>query len=114
MKGLAPDPMAQELTFISEDQIGRRRSRRREVCLHATLEGADGKVMGFVSDISETGAKLAANDSGEQGEVVFLEIEGYRFEGRIVWREGKAAGISFDDDIPTEIVNLLAKLSGRK
>ncbi|GEM_PF-3697665 len=105
--------MGAELTFIQDSMIGRRKNRRRGVHLTATIVVDGESIDGVISDLSESGAKLALRGQERGGEKILLEVEDHRFEANIVWREAGAIGIAFDDDVPTAIVDGLAKLSRR-
>ena len=105
--------MSRELTFIPDTVIGRRRDRRRSVHLPATIVMEGRNVAGAISDISESGAKLRLRGQDGGSEQVLIEVEDHRFEARIMWRDDGAIGILFEDEIPSAIVDGLAKLSGR-
>jgi hypothetical protein len=63
-------------------------------------------------DISETGARLGAEDLPEQGEVVEVTVDGLRTYGTVAWSSDEECGIAFDQRLTLNEVTRLRKRAG--
>lgn len=81
-----------------------RRSRRAQVLLAATLEYAGGQHAVKLRNMSAEGALVESDGLPIEGTPVLFIRNELRVNGRIVWVNGKFAGIAFDDRLDPEQV----------
>lgn len=93
-----------------EDGDPRRGSRRRRVFLSAKLSTTSGEHAVQIRDISATGARIEGGSLPRTGSAVVLKRGTFMGFGRLVWAEGGAGGIVFDE--PLEEEELLDSLKG--
>lgn len=84
--------------------INGRRSRRSPVLLAATLEVAGAPVPVKLRNLSEQGALVEADRLPLAGSTTYFGRNDLRLKGRVVWVEGRFAGIAFDTPLKTEDV----------
>jgi len=81
-----------------------RRGRRSPVLLTATIE-VDGRVLAVkLRNLSEQGALIEGDCLPPEGSPAWFERKGMRCGGKIVWVQGKYAGIAFDEHLKPEEV----------
>jgi len=81
-----------------------RRSRRSPVLLAAALEVAGRQVAVNLRNLSEQGALIEGDSLPPEGSTTFFERKELRVPGRIVWVQGRYAGIAFDEPLNPEQV----------
>ena len=81
-----------------------RRSRRSQVYLTATLEGAGPTMTVKLRNLSSEGALVEANDLPAEGSEVVFNRNELSTPGRVVWVNGNHAGIAFGDRLQPEQV----------
>jgi PilZ domain-containing protein len=84
--------------------ITNRRSRRAPVLLNATLDTAYGAVAVKLRNLSEQGALVEADSLPAEGETVHFLRNDLRLQSRIVWVQGRYAGVAFDRPLNREDV----------
>lgn len=81
-----------------------RRSRRSQVLLSATLQGLDAELAVNLRNLSAEGVLVEGDDlPGEGSEVTFRRKE-LTAAGRVVWVDGRYAGIAFGEKLDPEQV----------
>jgi hypothetical protein len=87
-----------------------RRARRSPVLLTATVE-VDGKSLAVkLRNLSEQGALIEGDRLPPEGSPAWFERKGLRCGGRIVWVQGKFAGIAFDQHLrPEEVLRQIPR-----
>ena len=81
-----------------------RRSRRSPVLLTATVHVAGGPVAVKLRNLSEQGALIEADSLAPEGAEAIFERKELRLKSRIVWVQGKYAGVAFDVPLKREDV----------
>ena len=81
-----------------------RRSRRSPVLLAATLEVAGRPVPVKLRNLSEEGALVEGDRLPIEGSTTFFERNELRLKSRIVWIQGRYAGVAFDERLKPEQV----------
>ena len=81
-----------------------RRSRRSPVYLAATLEVAGVPQAVKLRNLSEEGALIEGERLPLEGTTTFFERNELRLKGRVVWVEGRYAGIAFARQLRPEEV----------
>ena len=81
-----------------------RRSRRSPVLLAATVEVAGQTVPVKLRNLSEEGALVEADRLPLEGSTTFFERNELRLRGRVVWVQGRFAGVAFDEPLKPEQV----------
>lgn len=81
-----------------------RRSRRSPVLLAATIEVCGARLAVKLRNLSEDGALIEGASLPPEGCETVFERNDMRLTGRIVWVEGKYAGIAFDRPLNREEV----------
>jgi hypothetical protein len=81
-----------------------RRSRRSPVLLTATIDVGGAPVAVKLRNLSEEGALIEADRLPPEGYGTVFERKEMRVTGRIVWVQGKYAGIAFDTPLEREQV----------
>jgi PilZ domain len=84
--------------------IKNRRSRRSPVLLAATVEVAERDVRVKLRNLSEEGALIEGDRLPLEGATTFFQRNDLRLRSRVVWVQGKYAGVSFDEPLKTEQV----------
>ena len=81
-----------------------RRSRRSPVLLAASVE-VDGVVMPVkLRNLSEEGALIEGESLPSEGTITFFERNDLRLKSRVVWVEGRYAGVAFARALKSEEV----------
>jgi hypothetical protein len=81
-----------------------RRSRRSPVLLAAIIHVAGEAVTVKLRNLSERGALIEGDRLPLEGSTTFFERNDLRLKSRIVWVEGKYAGVAFDEPLDPEQV----------
>lgn len=81
-----------------------RRSRRSQVYLTASLEGFGAKVAVKLRNLSAEGALVEGKDLPAEGSKVVFNRNELSTPGKVVWVNGKHAGIAFGDRLAPEQV----------
>jgi len=81
-----------------------RRSRRSPVFLAATVDVAGVPEQVKLRNLSEQGALIEGDRLPVEGSMTLFERKDLRVEGRIVWVQGRYAGIAFDQPLKPEDV----------
>jgi hypothetical protein len=81
-----------------------RRSRRSPVLLAATIHVAGEPVTVKLRNLSERGALIEGDRLPLEGSTTFFQRNDLRLRSRIVWVEGKYAGVAFDEPLDPEQV----------
>lgn len=84
--------------------IKNRRSRRSPVLLAATIEVAGAPVPVKLRNLSEEGALIEADRLPLEGSTTFFQRNELRLKSRIVWVQGRFAGVAFDEQLKPEQV----------
>ena len=79
-----------------------RRSRRSPVLLTATVEVGGVPVAVKLRNFSEQGALIEGDRLPPEGSEIIFERKDMRLKSRIVWLEGKYAGVAFDVPLKRE------------
>ena len=79
-----------------------RRSRRSPVLLTATIYVAAIPVTVKLRNLSEQGALIESDRLPQEGTETYFERKGMRVKSRIVWVQGKYAGVAFDTPLQRE------------
>lgn len=79
-----------------------RRSRRSPVLLTATIDVAATPVTVKLRNLSEQGALIESDQLPPEGTETYFERKGSRLKSRIVWVQGKYAGVAFDTPLQPE------------
>ena len=80
------------------------RSRRSPVLLAATIHVAGEPVTVKLRNLSERGALIEGDRLPLEGSTTFFQRNDLRLRSRIVWVEGKYAGVAFDEPLDPEQV----------
>jgi len=97
-------PLAMDEPVTCNDlHTPRRQHSRLRLGLRAALETLEGRQSVRLLDLSRSGAKLALDgpEMFRQGILAWLGFEAF---GEVVWREGRLAGLQFDETLPLELV----------
>jgi hypothetical protein len=81
-----------------------RRSRRSPVLLAATIEVAGHPVVVKLRNLSEEGALIEADRLPLEGSTTFFQRNDLRLRSRVVWVQGRYAGVAFDHPLKPEQV----------
>jgi hypothetical protein len=81
-----------------------RRSRRAPVLLAATLEVAGQDVPVKLRNLSEEGALVEGDRLPLEGSSTFFQRKELRLRSRVVWVQGRYAGVAFDHPLKPEEV----------
>lgn len=81
-----------------------RRSRRSPVLLAARIHVAGEPVTVKLRNLSERGALIEGDRLPLEGSTTFFKRNDLRLKSRIVWVEGKYAGVAFDEALDPEQV----------
>lgn len=84
--------------------ITNRRSRRSPVLLAATVEVAGRPEPVKLRNLSEEGALVEADRLPLEGSTTYFERNDLRLKGKVVWVQGRYAGVAFDRPLKTEQV----------
>jgi len=84
--------------------IKNRRSRRSPVLLAAAIEVAGRAVAVKLRNLSEVGALIEGDTLPPEGSTTFFERNELRLPSRVVWVQGRYAGIAFDEPLNPEQV----------
>jgi hypothetical protein len=81
-----------------------RRSRRSPVLLAATVEVAGQPIAVKLRNLSEEGALIEGDRLPLEGSSSWFERNDLRLKSRIVWVQGRYAGVAFDEPLNREDV----------
>jgi len=82
-----------------------RRSRRLPVLLIATLEVAGGPAPVKLRNLSEGGALVEADRLPLEGCTTYFERNELRLKGRVMWVQGRYAGVAFNERLePNQVL----------
>jgi len=81
-----------------------RKSRRSPVLLAATLELLGRPVPVQLRNLSEEGALVEGDRLPLEGSTTFFERNELRLKSRVVWVQGRFAGVAFDEALKAEQV----------
>ena len=81
-----------------------RKSRRSPVLLAATVELLGRPVPVRLRNLSEEGALVEGDRLPLEGSTTFFERNELRLKSRVVWVQGRYAGVAFDEPLKTEQV----------
>lgn len=81
-----------------------RRSRRSQVLLSATIEQVGSPQRVTLRNLSAEGALIQSDDLPQIGSDVMFRRADLAVRGRLVWVEGRFAGIAFDEKLQPEQV----------
>lgn len=84
--------------------IKNRRSRRSPVLLAATVDADGRQVQVKLRNLSEEGALIEGDVLPSEGSATVFERNELRLTGRVVWVQGRYAGIAFDEALNPEQV----------
>jgi hypothetical protein len=89
---------------MDESSMMRSRSRRSPVLLSATIHVAGVPVAVKLRNLSERGALIEGERLPLEGSTALFERNKLKLKRRIVWVEGRYAGVAFDVPLKTEDV----------
>lgn len=98
------------LKLIGEDGASRRGSIRNRVLMVAKLATPAREIDVRIRDVSASGARIEGADLPRAGSDVILKRGGFEGFGRVIWVDGNAAGIQFDE--PFDETELMLQLKG--
>lgn len=81
-----------------------RKSRRSPVLLAASIEVDGMSIAVKLRNLSEQGALIESDQLPPEGAETFFQRNELALKGRLVWVQGKYAGIAFDTPLKTEEV----------
>jgi hypothetical protein len=81
-----------------------RRSRRSPVLLAATIEVGGKPIAVKLRNLSEQGALIEGDGLPVEGESTFFGRNSLRLKSRVVWVQGRYAGVAFDKPLKAEQV----------
>jgi hypothetical protein len=81
-----------------------RRSRRSPVLLAATIEVLGHRVPVKLRNLSEEGALVEGDRLPVEGSSTYFERNELRLKSRVVWVQGRYAGVAFDNPLKPEQV----------
>jgi len=81
-----------------------RRSRRSPVLLAAALELAGRTVPVKLRNLSEEGALVEGDDLPVEGSTTYFHRNELRLEGKVIWVQGRYAGVAFKERLAPEQV----------
>jgi len=84
--------------------IKNRRSRRSPVLLAATVEVAGRALPVKLRNLSEEGALVEADRLPIEGSTTYFERNDLRLKSKVVWVQGRYAGVAFDEQLKPEQV----------
>lgn len=84
--------------------ITNRKSHRSPVLLAATVEAAGVPVAVKLRNLSENGALIEGERLPEEGSATWFERSDLRRKGRVVWVQGRYAGVAFEQPLEAEQV----------
>jgi hypothetical protein len=84
--------------------IEERRSRRSPVLLSATVEVAGAPAPVKLRNLSEEGALIEGDKLPSEGTTTLFERNALRLKSRVVWVQGRYAGVAFDRPLKAEQV----------
>ena len=94
--------------------IDNRASKRQGVLRGWLMAVAGARRRAHLLNVSETGAKLDADDVPAVGETILLHRDEHALPGRVNWVQDHRFGIAFDARLDSAIVERYAALLWRK
>lgn len=83
-----------------------RRSRRSQLLMAATLEMSGRTLTVKLRNLSAEGARIEGDDLPIEGTELMFRKGALAVAGRVIWSEGKQAGISFANQLdPIQVLN---------
>lgn len=79
-----------------------RRSGRSPVLLSATLEVAGAQISVVLRNLSSEGALIEGATLPREGEAILFRRNALKIKGRVVWLEGRYAGLAFNRRLERE------------
>ncbi|MGZ3173936.1 MAG: PilZ domain-containing protein [Croceibacterium sp.] len=92
--------------------IERRAARRTRATCAASLQTLTDESVGYLWDLSETGARVSVASPPQPGENALLKWGTEKVMCRVVWTDRDMCGLSFDRPIASEVVAASARLIG--
>jgi hypothetical protein len=90
--------------------VGQSRAHRATVLLTATLEVEGGLVLVKLRNLSQHGALIESDHCPPEGTICWFQRNDMRLGARIVWVQGRCAGLKFDRELKTaEILRSISK-----
>jgi hypothetical protein len=90
--------------------IANRRSRRSPVLLAASIEVEGASVAVKLRNLSEEGALIEAEDLPKEGSSACFVRKDLRVKGRLVWVQGRYAGVAFERPLnPDQVLRNIGK-----
>ena len=100
--------------LINDDGEPRRASRRRRVMLSARLVMPTGYCDVIIRDVSVSGARIEGDKLPAEGCTVMLRRGTFSTYGRLVWVNGNAGGVTWDEPFEEDaLMEALKGLGGR-
>ena len=104
--------MAYLQTEMGPFVIERRAARRTRATCAASLQTLTDESVGYLWDLSETGARVSVASPPQPGENALLKWGTEKVMCRVVWTDRDMCGLSFDRPISSEAVAASARLIG--
>lgn len=79
-----------------------RRSGRSPVLLSATIEAAGAEISVVLRNLSSEGALIEGTRLPNEGEAILFRRNALKIKGRVVWLEGRYAGLAFSRRLERE------------
>lgn len=92
--------------------IERRAARRSRVTCAASLQTISAENLGQLWDLSQTGARIKADDPPEPETTAILRWASEQVMCRIVWTDDDMCGVAFDRAIEGSVVAAAARMTG--
>jgi hypothetical protein len=89
--------------------VGRRLDSRVRARLYAQLVTPDQLQTVYIETLSPRGAGLRVETAPSVGAEVVLSWKAHDMAGTIIWARGHRCGVSFSDELPSEIVDAIVK-----
>ena len=89
---------------MKHEVIDNRASRRHRVLLAAEIEAKGERRRAHLLNISETGAKLDADEVPVEGDAIILHREGITVAGTVSWVIDHRFGVQFDAPVDTALI----------
>ncbi len=105
MASIAPNAKAPQDSAVSGPN--RRQAERLRVLMPAALTLLDGVFDCALEDISQTGARFIADAPMEEGQQGILHCQPLEMLFRVVWTDGKTAGVQFDEEASLGVIRAL-------
>ena len=98
----------------TDGPTGRRRAVRERMNLPISLYSVDQSRVALLDDVSQKGCRLKGTGLPGVGQDVLLKAANVELFGQIVWKDGGARGVKFDEPISdADLEDLRQLLSGQ-